>query len=229
MTSPLFEKLELRGLTLSNRIIVAPMCQYSGSSGSPTDWHLIHLGQLAQSGAGLLIFEATAVEPDPSVLGRLDVDSWSGAIGELRLPPATAENINDWMEAQAGWVNSTLAALNFLVNATHEQILTAEAGVDAMVRQEAPVEAAPGTSCVRKDYALLLEGSERPRQRKLGWWDRFQTADGLVPDLARSIVALCIVGSVIWAGASLDFEPFNPAPTGATPFADTWGTDFSNY
>ena len=63
MTSPLFEKLELRGLTLSNRIIVAPMCQYSGSSGSPTDWHLIHLGQLAQSGAGLLIFEATAVEP----------------------------------------------------------------------------------------------------------------------------------------------------------------------
>ena len=63
MTSPLFEELELRGLTLPNRIIVAPMCQYSGSNGSPTDWHLIHLGQLAQSGAGLLIFEATAVEP----------------------------------------------------------------------------------------------------------------------------------------------------------------------
>ena len=63
MTSPLFEELELRGLTLPNRIIVAPMCQYSGANGSPTDWHLIHLGQLAQSGAGLLIFEATAVEP----------------------------------------------------------------------------------------------------------------------------------------------------------------------
>ena len=63
MTSPLFEELELRGLTLPNRIIVAPMCQYSASNGSPTDWHLIHLGQLAQSGAGLLIFEATAVEP----------------------------------------------------------------------------------------------------------------------------------------------------------------------
>ena len=41
MTSPLFEELELRGLTLPNRIIVAPMCQYSASNGSPTDWHLI--------------------------------------------------------------------------------------------------------------------------------------------------------------------------------------------
>ncbi len=169
--------------------------------------------------------EATAVEPDPSVLSQLGVDSWSGAIGELRLPPATAENINDWMEVQADWVNSALAALTLLVDAALEQILTAEASVDAMVRQEAPEEAAPGTSYVRKDYALLLEGSERPRQRKLGWWDRFQTADGLLPELARSIVALCIVGSVIWAGASLDFKPFDPAPTGANPVAETYFTN----
>ena len=79
------------------------------------------------------------------------------------------------------------------------------------MRQEASVNTAPGTSLVRGDYALLLEGSERPRQRKLGWWDRFQTADGLVPDLARTTVALCIVGSVIWVGASLDFPSTNPA------------------
>jgi 2,4-dienoyl-CoA reductase-like NADH-dependent reductase (Old Yellow Enzyme family) len=57
----LFEPLTLRGLTLPNRIMVSPMCQYSAVDGSATDWHLAHLGSLALSGAGLLCLEATAV------------------------------------------------------------------------------------------------------------------------------------------------------------------------
>ncbi|WFF41519.1 NADH:flavin oxidoreductase/NADH oxidase [Salinicola endophyticus] len=63
MASPqLFSSLALDGLTLSNRIVISPMCQYSADGeGSMTDWHTIHLGQLALSGAGLLIIEASAV------------------------------------------------------------------------------------------------------------------------------------------------------------------------
>jgi len=61
--SRLFEPLALGSLRLENRIIIAPMCQYSAVDGTPGDWHMIHLGQLAQSGAGLLILEATAVSP----------------------------------------------------------------------------------------------------------------------------------------------------------------------
>jgi 2,4-dienoyl-CoA reductase-like NADH-dependent reductase (Old Yellow Enzyme family) len=57
----LFDPLQLGTLHLPNRIVVAPMCQYSADAGSATDWHMIHLGQLALSGAGLLITEATAV------------------------------------------------------------------------------------------------------------------------------------------------------------------------
>ena len=64
MTSLLFQPIELAGLTLPNRIVIAPMCQYSAEDGSATDWHMIHLGHLALSGAGLLILEATAVERD---------------------------------------------------------------------------------------------------------------------------------------------------------------------
>jgi 2,4-dienoyl-CoA reductase-like NADH-dependent reductase (Old Yellow Enzyme family) len=60
----LFTPLTVGGLTLRNRIVIAPMCQYSAVDGSMTDWHTIHLGQLALSGAGLLIIEATAVTPD---------------------------------------------------------------------------------------------------------------------------------------------------------------------
>ena len=67
MTSALFQPIRLRGLTLENRIMVSPMCQYSAIEGSMTDWHLAHLGMLANSGAGLLCLEMTDVEP----IGRI--------------------------------------------------------------------------------------------------------------------------------------------------------------
>ena len=63
----LFEPLTLDGLTLENRILIAPMCQYSARDGEATDWHMMHLGQLAMSGAGLLTLEATAVSPEARI------------------------------------------------------------------------------------------------------------------------------------------------------------------
>ena len=63
--STLFSPVSLAGLTLRNRIIVSPMCQYSGDrEGNATDWHLMHLGQMATSGASLLVIEASAVSPE---------------------------------------------------------------------------------------------------------------------------------------------------------------------
>jgi 2,4-dienoyl-CoA reductase-like NADH-dependent reductase (Old Yellow Enzyme family) len=62
--SKLFDPIDLGGLRLGNRIVIAPMCQYSADEGSATDWHLIHLGHLALSGAGLLTIEATAVSAE---------------------------------------------------------------------------------------------------------------------------------------------------------------------
>jgi 2,4-dienoyl-CoA reductase-like NADH-dependent reductase (Old Yellow Enzyme family) len=58
----LFSPIELAGLTLDNRVVVSPMCQYSADDGCANDWHLTHLGMLANSGAGLVVVEATAVE-----------------------------------------------------------------------------------------------------------------------------------------------------------------------
>ena len=57
----LFTPLELGGVTLPNRIVVSPMCQYSADDGSMTDWHLVHLGTYACSGAGLFVVEKTNV------------------------------------------------------------------------------------------------------------------------------------------------------------------------
>ena len=63
MASVMFSPLSLRGMTMPNRITVAPMCQYSATDGVPSDWHVVHLGQFAQSGAGLIFVEATGVSP----------------------------------------------------------------------------------------------------------------------------------------------------------------------
>ena len=62
MTSALFSPLRLADLDLANRIVVSPMCQYSANDGVASDWHMTHLGMLANSGAGLLVVEATHVE-----------------------------------------------------------------------------------------------------------------------------------------------------------------------
>ena len=61
MSTKLFEPLELRGVQLPNRIVVAPMCQYSANDGTVNDWHLVHHGSYAKGGAGLIFTEMTAV------------------------------------------------------------------------------------------------------------------------------------------------------------------------
>src|ERR1700710_1689800 len=63
----LFTPLKLGSLELANRVVIAPMCQYSAQDGKATDWHMIHLGHLALSGAGMMILEATAI----SASGRI--------------------------------------------------------------------------------------------------------------------------------------------------------------
>ncbi len=76
--SRLFSPYLLGGLELRNRIVIAPMCQYSALDGNAGDWHLIHLGHLLLSGAGLLILEATAVTPEGRITHQ-DLGLWSDA------------------------------------------------------------------------------------------------------------------------------------------------------
>jgi 2,4-dienoyl-CoA reductase-like NADH-dependent reductase (Old Yellow Enzyme family) len=93
--STLFTPLRVGALELANRIVIAPMCQYSAVNGCMTDWHLIHLGHLALSGAALLTIEATAVLPE----GRItyaDVGLWDDAT-EAAIA-RTLESIRRWSD-----------------------------------------------------------------------------------------------------------------------------------
>jgi 2,4-dienoyl-CoA reductase-like NADH-dependent reductase (Old Yellow Enzyme family) len=78
MTVTLFTPFQLRALTLRNRIVVSPMCQYSSTDGFATDWHLVHLGSRAVGGAALVIAEATAVSPEGRISPH-DLGIWSDA------------------------------------------------------------------------------------------------------------------------------------------------------
>jgi 2,4-dienoyl-CoA reductase-like NADH-dependent reductase (Old Yellow Enzyme family) len=91
----LFRPIRIRNLDLRNRIVIAPMCQYSAEDGCMNDWHLIHLGQLALSGAALLTIEATAVLPE----GRItyaDVGLWSDETEAAM--SRTLESIRRWSD-----------------------------------------------------------------------------------------------------------------------------------
>jgi 2,4-dienoyl-CoA reductase-like NADH-dependent reductase (Old Yellow Enzyme family) len=74
--SALFSPIQLRDLKLANRVMIAPMCQYSAENGQATDWHFTHINSLALSGAAMFCIEATAVEPigriTPGCLGLWD-------------------------------------------------------------------------------------------------------------------------------------------------------------
>lgn len=98
-SAALFKPIKIRGLNLLNRIVIAPMCQYSAEEGCMNEWHLIHLGKLALSGAALLTIEATAVLPE----GRItyaDLGLWNersyAAMGLI------LESIRRWTDMPIG-------------------------------------------------------------------------------------------------------------------------------
>lgn len=91
----LFTPFRVRNLELSNRIVVAPMCQYSAVDGQMNDWHTIHLGQLAMSGVALLTIEATAVVPEGRITWA-DVGLYDDATEEAMR--RTLESVRRWSD-----------------------------------------------------------------------------------------------------------------------------------
>lgn len=157
--SLLFQPLTLRQLTLPNRIAVSPMCQYSaGADGLATDWHLVHLGSRAVGGAGLVLFEATAVLPEGRISAH-DLGLWNdeqveplrritafiesrGALAGVQLAHA-GRKAGTWRPwdgrhggvpvAEGGWIPVGPSALAF--DPQHAvPVELDEAGIEAVIR-----------------------------------------------------------------------------------------------
>lgn len=152
----LFTPCDLRSVTLRNRIAVSPMCMYSAAEGRANDWHLVHLGARAAGGAGLVVFEATAVQPEGRI-SPADLGLWhdaqieplarivrfvtgQGAAAALQLAHAgrkasTAppwEGGNPVPAAQGGWTPVGPSALPFAPGHPAPAVLD-EAGIRGVV------------------------------------------------------------------------------------------------
>lgn len=162
--SQLFSTARIGELALANRIVIAPMCQYSAEQGKATSWHRIHLGSLALSGAGLLILEATAVEAigriSPDDLGLWDdeteaalkqviddVKRWSpirlgiqlGHAGRKASTRAPWKGGGQLPKAQGGWQTVAPSAIRFTGN---DVLPTALAQADLVRIKQAFVDSA---------------------------------------------------------------------------------------
>ena len=150
MHSALFTPAEMRGVTLRNRICIAPMCMYSGENGNANDWHLMHYGQYLVGGHGLLLSEATAVEPEgrisPKCLGIWNDDneqafkrivefneSWGNTVFGVQLAHAGRkasvainwEGGNPIGPADGGWLTKGPSALAFADHFPAPEVLDA--------------------------------------------------------------------------------------------------------
>lgn len=154
-----------------------------------------------QSAIATVYARAPQVVLDDGMAAILEAADWQSMLEQpLGLVRASEENINGWMKHVDGWVQATQGALSALRHAALESLLKTEDHVAQALGAPDSV-AAPLTPAVApREYPLAMPGKERKQQAKLGWWDRFQTASGVVPATARLTVAGGIIGSVFFIG-----------------------------
>jgi 2,4-dienoyl-CoA reductase-like NADH-dependent reductase (Old Yellow Enzyme family) len=152
----LFEPFAQRSLSLRNRLVISPMCQYSASDGMPNDWHMVHLGSRAVGGAAVVIAEATAVSAqgrispqDTGLWNQAQLEAWQpiarfiraqGAIPGIQLGHAgrKASTLRPWEghgpvpAGQGDWLTVAPSALPFDQGWNVPQALD-EAGIRAVV------------------------------------------------------------------------------------------------
>ena len=124
-------------------------------------------------------------------------------LGKFELPPPNRENISQWISAISSWVWGTINTLSTLKIEALEQLLKSETMLADAYRQSETLSQAPNPCQIPEKYITLLPGKERKLQTRLGWWDRFQTADGWTAQILRLLVAGAIIASVPIAVARL--------------------------
>ncbi len=130
------------------------------------------------------------VQLPAAVAEKLEVATWTDVLpGDFDLSPANDQNLPDWLGVVDSWAYSAVDATGALVSTTLEALLETEAKLAHAVREGEDPGPAPEPARAPERYTALVLGQERERQKKLGWWDRFQLADGFVPGAARLAVA----------------------------------------
>lgn len=120
---------------------------------------------------------------------------------ELGLNQATEENLGDWLKVMEGWAQGAMGDLKVLADVALDRLLQVEADVARWATDGGAVPDAPAAAVVPAKYRTCVLGKERERQKKLGGWDRFQTADGVVPGALRAAVATGVLLPALFLGS----------------------------
>jgi Zn-dependent protease with chaperone function len=147
--------------------------------------------------------QSVQVVLDDTLLKRLEAPRWADALGALKLPPVDRGNVGDWLGAVDGWVDHAAACCGALRTQALEQLLLTEGELAGHLRANTVPAHAPTPSQIPANFTRLCIGRERKRQTRLGWWGRFQTADGWLPATARLLVAGGVVGAVLGLGRTV--------------------------
>ncbi|MCA3779418.1 MAG: M48 family metalloprotease [Burkholderia sp.] len=145
------------------------------------------------------------VHPGERVLAELGHENWSAMLGALGLGNPVRENIGDWLRVADSWVNHAAGCLSRLGRVALAELLQAEASIAAATRGEPLPDAPAGIPSAPPAYTTLVVDTERfQRIENPDFWERFRSASGFLPGLARAGVAVGIVGAVLVFGWSLD-------------------------
>jgi hypothetical protein len=171
-------------VTLDGRVSAAELERVMGAA---VDLH----GALAS-----VLRKRRKVELPHTLQERLGVSSWVEMLPDRpRLPAPIRQHILPWLQAIGAWILALRCALQALRAATLDELLEAEAYVADCARRSIDPCPAPYPAKTPRRYPILPAGSERPLQQQLGFWDRFQIADGLVPASFRLAVACGVLGA----------------------------------
>jgi Zn-dependent protease with chaperone function len=140
--------------------------------------------------------QKASVTLTPAMVKLLD-GQWPEVLGEWDFAAPTDSNLASWVENVDGWAQQGLQALNRLRIAALNELLRIEDVIRVEFADRSQPSDVPPAPRTPRDYATRRKGDERPRQDKLGWWDRFQIGDGLVPSAARFVIAGAIGGGLV--------------------------------
>lgn len=153
--------------------------------------------------------QTPSVYLDENMLKALNTGDWKSLFEPFKLGIANQNNINEWLAVVDSWRYLAIDKLEMLRSAALEELLRTEEKLAAAYQNGESLEQAPVPSASPEKYTSLLIGQERKLQSKLGWWERFYTADGLIPSILRLTVAVAIIGSALYFATGINkYEVF---------------------
>jgi Zn-dependent protease with chaperone function len=129
-----------------------------------------------------------------------DAGGFTALREDLGLNQANEQNLGDWLKVMEGWAQGAIGDLKVLADVTLDRLLEVEGDVARWATEGGDIPDAPAAAVLPAKYGTCVVGQERERQKKLGWWDRFQTADGVVPGALRAAVASGVLLPALFIG-----------------------------